>query len=116
LQQLTTTIKPVSVSVKKSITGITSPVHKQIQQTSAQSTRKERNSGSSQIWPNKPKRVYEVIPSLTSDSKKTSRQSSVGAQHEHIKISEIQSPQSPQSPTKTIEKREKYFLFCLIYE
>jgi len=94
--------------VKKPIPALTSPVHKQIQQTSAQSTSKERNSVSSQMWPNKPKRVYEVIPSLTNDSKKTSRQSSVVAQHEHLKISEIQ---SPQSPTKTIEKRKKYFLF-----
>ena len=46
-------------------------------------------------------------PSLTSDSKKTSRQSSIGDQHEHLKISEIQ---SPESPTKTLEKRQ--LLFC----
>jgi hypothetical protein len=98
-------MKPVSISVKKPIPIVTSPVDKQIQQTSAHSITKERNSStSSQMWPNKPKRVYEVIPSLTSsDSKKTSRQSSVGAQYENVKISEIQS--SP-SPTKTIEKRE----------
>lgn len=91
--------------MKKPIPAINSPIHKQIQQKSAYSTTpKERNSGisGSQNWPNKPKRVYEVIPSLTSDSRKTSRQSSVvGPQNEQIKIIEIQ---SPQSPTKTNEK------------
>jgi hypothetical protein len=50
------------------------------------------------MWPNKPKRVYQVIPSLTTDSKKTSRQSSVGGQQESIKIIEILSPQSPAKP------------------
>jgi hypothetical protein len=84
---------------------INSPVHKQIQQTSAHSTAKERSSGSNKNWPNKPKRVYEVIPSLTSDSKKTSRQSSVGAQQQRNKSSEVQ---SPQTPAKSIEKRKQY--------
>ncbi|CAF0862886.1 unnamed protein product [Rotaria sordida] len=102
-RQTTNTNKPVSVPTRKPIPMITSPVNKRIQQTSAHSTTtKERNSGtSSQLWPNKPKRFYEVIPSLTSDSRKTSRQSSVGPQHEQIKITEIQ---SPQSPPKLIEK------------
>ncbi len=71
---------------------------KPIQQTSAHTTAtvtRERNSVSSQIWPNKPKRVYQVIPSLTSDSKKTSRHSSIGGQQESIKITEIQSPLKP---------------------
>ncbi|CAF3906802.1 unnamed protein product [Rotaria sp. Silwood2] len=104
-RQTTKAIKPVSVPVKKPIPIITSPMNKKIQQTSAHSTTTrtiERNSvTSSQIWPNKPKRIYEVIPSLTSDSRKASRQSSVGAPYEQIKITEIQSPQS--SP-KLIEK------------
>ncbi len=78
-------------------------MQKQIQQTSAHSTTNERNSGGSQFWPNKPKRIYQVIPSLPSDSKKTSRQSSVGGQYEPMKISEI------QSPPKTTEKRKSYF-------
>jgi len=100
--------KSIRMSSKKPNPKLTSPIHKQISQTSAHSTTttttKERNIDDSQFWPNKPKRVYEVIPSLTSsDSKKTSRQSSVGAQYENVKISEIQS--SP-SPTKTIEKSE----------
>ncbi|CAF3470743.1 unnamed protein product [Rotaria sp. Silwood1] len=103
-RQTTKTTKAVSVPVKKPVPIITSPMNKKVQQTSAHSTAttKEGNSStSSQIWPNKPKRIYEVIPSLTSDSKKTSRQSSVGAQHEQIKITEIQ---SRQSTPKLIEK------------
>ena len=87
--------------MKKPIPAITPPVQKQIQQTSAHSTATERTIGGSKIWPNKPKRVYQVIPSLTNDSRKTSRQSSFGEQQEQIKISEIL---SPQSPTKTMEK------------
>jgi hypothetical protein len=94
-------IKPASVSSKKMIPALASPVRKQPSQTSAHSTTNERNSSNSQMWPNKPKRVYEVIPRLTSESKKTSRQSSVGGQHEQIKITEIQ---SPQSPSGTMEK------------
>lgn len=85
-------------------------MHKPIQSKSTHTTatvRRERNSGGSQMWPNKPKRVYQVIPSLTNDSKKTSRQSSVGAPHESVKITEIQ---SPQSPSKSMEKREYSFL------
>lgn len=57
------------------------------------------------MWPNKPKRVYEVIPNLN-DSRKTSRQSSVGGTHDQIKTSEIQTPQSSAKPS---EKRNDIF-------
>ena len=95
--------KTVNAALRQPIPSINSPSYQQIQQASTHSTSRERHSGSSKIWPNKPKRVYEVIPSLTSDSRKTSRQSSVGAQHEQVKISEIQ---SPQSRIKTGDKRK----------
>ena len=93
-------MKMIDAARKQPIPSINSPVH---QQASTHSMSKERHSSSSKIWPNKPKRVYEVIPSLTSDSRKTSRQSSVGAQHEQIKINEIP---SPQSRIKTSDKRK----------
>ncbi|CAF3330528.1 unnamed protein product [Rotaria socialis] len=103
-RQIKKTNKPVSVPVKKTVPIVTSPMSKTIQQTSAHSSiAKENSSANSQTWPNKPKRIYQVIPSLTSDSRKTSRQSSVGAQHEHIKISEIYSNQStPKLVDKSI--------------
>jgi hypothetical protein len=95
--------------MKKPIPAITPPTPKQPQQTSAHSTTTEKTSGGSKIWPNKPKRVYQVIPSLTNDSRKTSRQSSVGGQNEQMKISELQ---SPQSRPRTMEK-SKSNIFCL---
>ena len=104
-------VQSISLPVREPIPIVTSPVHKPIQQTSAHSTAtttagRDRNSGGSLAWPNRPKRVYQVIPSLN-NSRKTSRQSSVGGQHDHIKISEIQSPQSSAKPS---EKRKDYFL------
>ena len=102
-------VQSISLPVRRPVPIITSPAQKPIQQTSAHSTattNRERNSGSSQMWPNKPKRVYEVIPNLN-DSRKTSRQSSVGGTHDQIKISEIRTPQSSAKPS---EKRKDFFL------
>lgn len=100
----------ISLPVRRPVPIVTSPVQKPTQQTSAHSTTttavRDRNSGNSQAWPNKPKRIYEVIPSLN-DSRKTSRQSSVGGHHDRIKISEIQTPQSSAKPSG---KRKDYFL------
>ena len=39
-------------------------------------------NGNDQIWPNKPKRVYKVIPRITSESKKTSQQSTPKLTHQ----------------------------------
>ena len=97
---------------QKPIPMIGSPVQKQTQrQPSVHSAARDRNSGASNLnWPNKPKRVYEVIPSLNSDSRKTSRQSSVNVQKENTKISE---PQSPLTPTRSIGKRkDNESIFC----
>lgn len=96
---------------QKPIPMIGSPVQKQIQrQPSVHSAARDRNSGASNLnWPNKPKRVYEVIPSLNGDSRKTSRQSSVNVQKENTKMSE---PQSPLTPTRSIGKRkDNEFIF-----
>ncbi|CAF2050728.1 unnamed protein product [Rotaria magnacalcarata] len=103
-RQIKRTNKPVSVPMKKTVPIITSPKSKSIQQTSAHSSiTKENSNDNSQSWPNKPKRIYQVIPSLPSDSRKTSRQSSVGAQRERIKTSEIYSNQStPKLVDKSI--------------
>lgn len=81
----------------------TTPTSKSIQRTSANSIiTKESVSGTNQSWPNKQKRIYQVIPSLTGDSRKTSRQSSFGPQPEQIKVTEILSAQSrPKSSEKS---------------
>jgi hypothetical protein len=39
-------------------------------------------NGNNQIWPNKPKRVYKVIPRITSESKKISQQSTPKLTHQ----------------------------------
>ena len=78
------------MSSRDTLLTVTSGIKPTVAQNSARSSVAERHSGLSQYWPNKPKRVYEVIPRLTSDSKRTSRQSSMTMQPDELKLDDVQ--------------------------